>query len=479
MRRNTKVVATIGPATDEPSTIAELAEAGVNVFRVNFAHGSHEEQAQRIKRIREACRSARTPVGILADLPGPKMRTGLLASKEVRLVAGDELVLTSEDILGTAERISTSLEHLSQMVQPGDPVMLADGRIVAEVIGIDGDDVVTRITRSGWLQSRKGMHLPHSEAQVEAFTPSDRAALEVAVESEVDLVGLSFVRDADDIRRAQRALPKRGSRPLLVAKIETRAAVDNLDEIVQVASVVMVARGDLGIQMGLSEVPMLQKRIIRRCNQMGTPVITATQMLESMTRSPMPTRAEVADVANAVLDGTDALMLSEETAIGAYPVAAVKLMSEVAEAAEQELQYSADWSLEDHHIDRVSWAVAHAAVRAASDLRVAAILCPTRSGATARKVAAFRPPVTVIGLAARSDTLGSMAITWGVRPLFSAAANTDEVDVNKIMQSVIDAGEIEIGDLVAIVAGGEGPRAGATDYMRILRVDGTRVGFRR
>jgi len=477
MRRNTKVVATIGPATDDPSTIAELAEAGVNVFRVNFAHGSHDEQAERIGRIRDACRSTRTPIGILADLPGPKIRTGLLGAKEVRLEAGNEVVLTSDSVLGTAEKISTSLDNLSEIVHPGDPIMLADGRIVAEVVSIHGSDVLTKIVRSGWLQSRKGMHLPRSEAQVEAFTPSDRAALEVAVDAEVDLIGLSFVRDADDVRRAQRALPKRGSKPLLVAKIETRAAVDNLDEIVHVASVVMVARGDLGIQMGLAEVPMLQKRIIRRCNQMGTPVITATQMLESMTRSPMPTRAEVADVANAVLDGTDALMLSEETAIGAHPVSAVKLMSEVAEAAEHDLRTGTEWSLEDHHIDRVSWAVAHSAVKAASDLRVAAILCPTRSGATARKVAAFRPPVPIIGLAARADTLGSMAVTWGVRPLFSAAANTDEVDVNKIMQSVVDAGEIEIGDLVAIVAGGDGPRAGATDYMRILRVDGTRVGF--
>jgi pyruvate kinase len=314
------------------------------------------------------------------------------------------------------------------------------------------------------------MHVPRAEAHVDPFTEADARSLEMAVRIRADFVGLSFVRRPEDIEQVRARLPKRGIRPQLVAKIETAVALDHLAGIVAAADSVMVARGDLGIQVPARRVPLIQKEIIRFCNMSGKPVITATQMLESMTRSPLPTRAEVNDVANAVIDGTDALMLSEETAIGAYPALAVRTMAEVAEAAESWPRHrvtpaGAGAAADD---DRVAWAVAHAAVLAAEDLGVAALLCPTRSGTTARRVAAFRPAVPVIGVSPEADALGRLALVWGVHPLaVSVAAGEDHV--THAVRAVRDAGLVHQGDLIAVVSASPGPRAGSTDVVRIVR----------
>jgi pyruvate kinase len=312
--------------------------------------------------------------------------------------------------------------------------------------------------------------VPRAEAHVESFTDTDVAALRMAIAIKADFIGLSFVRRPEDLDSLRARLPKRGNRPQLVAKIETAVALDHLPGIVGAADAVMVARGDLGIQVPARRVPLIQKEIIRFCNMAGKPVITATQMLESMTRSPLPTRAEVNDVANAVLDGTDALMLSEETAVGEYPADTVRTMSEVAEAAEawprvRTTLQGAAAALDD---DRVAWAVAHASVQAAEDLGVAAIVCPTQSGTTARRVAAFRPAVPIAGISSQPEVLGRLCLVWGVQPLAAAPTEGDD-GLRHAVSAAHDSGLARKGDLIAVVSASSGKRAGATDTVRIVR----------
>ena len=325
-QRRTKIVATIGPRSRSPEVLRALIEAGVNVVRLNLAHADPESHVATAATAREQGDAIGRVVGVLADLPGPKMRTGPVAGDAVVLEAGRPFVLTGERVVGNAERVSTTVEELSAIVSPGDEIFLADGYIALRVEAVEERAVHTMVVGRGLLRSGKGMHLPGSEHRVEAFTAADRTALEAVIEMDADFVGLSFARDAKDVARVLEALPRNPDPPMLVAKIETASGVENLSEIVREADAVMVARGDLGIQTPLHQVPLLQKAIIRTCNDAGKPVITATQMLESMTHSPLPSRAEVGDVANAVIDGTDALMLSEETAVGEFPIDVVRTM---------------------------------------------------------------------------------------------------------------------------------------------------------
>ncbi|WP_313952415.1 pyruvate kinase [Accumulibacter sp.] len=469
--RRTKIVATIGPATAAPKTLRQLLEAGVDVVRLNAAHSDMLTHSNNARLVREVANDLGRSVGVLVDMPGPKIRTGLVAGDEVELESGQEFVLIGTDGgIGDAHHVATTLPDLAQWARRGDEVYLADGAIVLRVLEPVGSDVRTEVVRGGTLRSRKGMHLPRAEAHVEPFTARDALALEMAIAAKVDFLGLSFVRHADDVERVRAMLPKRGMRPALVPKIETAAAVDNLAGIINAADAVMVARGDLGIQMPARRVPLLQKEIIRACNMAGKPVITATQMLESMTRSPLPTRAEVNDVANAVLDGTDALMLSEETAVGLFPCQTVRMMSEVAESAEGWPHERVDpASIAGADADRVAWAVAHAAVQAAEDLGVAAILCPTRSGLTAHRIAAFRPRVPIAGISTAPPVLGGLCLVWGVQPLL-VPENIEGEQLRLAIAAARAAGMVRDGDLVAVVFASTGPRAGSTDSVRIVRV---------
>jgi pyruvate kinase len=472
--RRTKIVATIGPASRDPDCLRELIEAGIDVVRLNFAHGGPGEHTKVTATLREQAEKAGRSVGLLGDLPGPKMRTGAVSGDEVTLETGQSFVLTGEDVEGDSRRVATTVADIGSVCEEGNEIFLADGEIVLRVVACDGRDVVTEVVRGGVLRSRKGMHVPAAERKVQSFTDADRSALDVAVRLKFDYVGLSFIRDAGDVKRVRDALPRRGRRPRLVAKIETRAAVEALDEIIDAADAVMVARGDLGIQTPVTRVPILQKEIIHACNKAGIPVITATQMLESMTHSPIPTRAEVTDVANAVVDGTDALMLSEETAVGDFPVDAVKIMAETARRAEFWPSERAKPQKGDLLGDSVSWAVAHAAVDAAEYLDAAAVVCPTRTGETARRVSAFRPSMTIVGVAERPETVGSMTLLWGVTPLYTTDDGGERrddgvVDVATTLNAVRTAGLVGEGDLTVVVAGGAGPRAGSTDYMRVAR----------
>lgn len=361
------------------------------------------------------------------------------------------------------------MPELAGWVAPGDAVFLADGEIVLRVTRVVGNDVETEIVRGGLLRSHKGMHVPSAELLVESFSAADAAALALARRVRADFVGVSFVRTADDLHAVRARLPKRGARPALVAKIETAAALEHLDAIVDAADALMVARGDLGIQVPARRVPFLQKEIIRAANRAGKPVITATQMLESMTRSPLPTRAEVSDIANAVIDGTDALMLSEETAVGAFPVEAVRTMAEVAESAESWPRPAVLPIAGGDERDRVGWAVAHAAMLAAEDLQVAAILCPTRSGTTARRVAAFRPSMPIVGLSPDPAVLGQLCLLRSVHPLPLEPCADAETQTRLAVRAARAARIVGRGELVAVVSGMPGRGRGHTDNVRIVR----------
>ena len=468
MRRRTKIVATIGPASRGPDQLRSVLRAGVDVVRLNFAHGEADGHRAVTAEVRAAAGELGRPVGILVDLPGPKMRTRDFAGDSVTLVSGTDFVLDTRDELGGAHRVATSVADLPSLVSVGDEIYLADGEVVLRVEAAARDEVRTTVVRGGTVRSRKGMHLPKAERQVEAFTPQDREAMKLAVELGADMVGLSFVRDATDLKRARESLPAGSSSPQLVAKIETASSIEHLDEIIDEADAVMVARGDLGIQTPLRRVPLLQKQIIRSCNLAGKPVITATEMLESMTEDPLPSRAEVNDVANAVFDGTDALMLSEETAVGRYPTAVVETMAAVARTAEErQPTQHLTMAPSDRDGDPVAWAVAHAAVQAAGDLDAEAILCVTQSGSTARRVAAYRPRQTVAGLAETPDCFGGLTLVWGVVPLDLPPGPKGLVE--RVLRAALEGGVVKRGDLAIVVAGTPGPRAGATDFLRIVR----------
>ena len=443
-------------------------------MRLNFAHDTTAKHSEAARGARASASKNGRIIGVLADLPGPKMRTGPFSDGQAELSSGNRFAIVSEEVEGDSSRVSSTVDDLAELVKKDDEIYLADGEVVLNVVGTEGNDVVTEVVRGGIVRSRKGLFLPGAELRLQAFTEEDEKALQAAIEMDVDFVGLSFIRDARDIERARAALPAGSIRPQLVAKIETASAVENLDEIIAAADAVMVARGDLGIQTPLRNVPILQKKIIQACNRAGKSVITATEMLESMTDEPLPSRAEVTDVANAVFDGTDALMLSEETAVGHFPVDSVRTMSEISETAEssrsgrprEELLVTADQ-------DRVAWAVAHAAVEAAEDVGAAAILSVTRTGSTPRRVAAYRPSMPIGGVSGFDDCLGGLSLCWGVQPLRvgeKAEAISIREEINRAVAIARDSGFVKEGDLVVVVAGSPGPRAGATDFMRVARV---------
>ncbi len=465
--RRVKIVATIGPATSNEEALAKIVNAGVDVIRINGAHGDVKTLGNRVSLVRSVSEKLGKPLGILVDLPGPKMRVGVIKNEEMELQENDSLTIVNDNVIGTAQGISTTVEDLYSIVEKGDPIILADGQIRAAVHKVDGKVITVKILTGGTLKSKKGFFLPHAEDKITPFSDVDHAIIKASVAAEVDFLGLSFVRRGSDVEEIRAVLPT-GCHTHLIAKIETRSAVDELPSILAASDAVMVARGDLGIQLDITRVPLLQKEIIRACNQSGRPVITATEMLESMTTSPIPTRAEVGDVANAVLDGTDAVMLSGETAVGRYPAETVATMAEVALRAEA-------WRkrrVPDVCVlgeDPVAWAVAHAVVQAAEDLNVTAILCPTRTGATAQRIAAYRPTATIVGISRDPNILAQLSLIWGVQPIHML----DEIDpieeVNQIVLLSRQAGFVNEGDLVAVASGTPGQKAGGTDSVRVVR----------
>lgn len=469
--RRTKIVATLGPKTNDPASLRALFEAGTDVVRLNYAHGDAEFHETAAEMIRAQAREAERPVAILVDLPGPKLRTGAIGSEGLDLEAGSHCVLTSSPD-AAAQRVPTNVPEFGSMVAPGNEILLADGEIALRVRSVEGDDVHTEVVNGGVLTSGKAIHVPFSEERVSVFTQRDWEGLETALRVQAQYVGLSFVGSSDHIRRMRQALDERDHSPRLVAKIETASAVNNLDDIIPEADAVMVARGDLGMQTPMRRVPLLQKEIVGACNRRGVPVITATQMLGSMVCSPVPSRAEVGDVVNAVLDGSDALMLADETAVGDFAPRVVRVMTDSIESAEafpvERLVPPCDGGQDEDHI---SWSMAHAAVQAAEHLNAAAIVCPGRTGDRARKIAAFRPSMPILAFTPHHNVQNALSLTWGVTPvLVEAPENESPAEKNRrAVAAGIAAGLIKPAELLIVAAGDVGLARDGIEAVEVVR----------
>jgi pyruvate kinase len=414
----TKIVATIGPASDSPEMLERLIRAGLNVARLNFSHGAFDDHAGRIARIRAAQQAAGRRVAIMADLPGPKMRVGTIEPEPVDLRRGEAFTLTARDEPGTAERVSVSFKRLPRVVKPGDRLFLNDGLVQLKVDVVEGDDVRCHVVVGGELRSRKGLNLPGIDLGISAFTDHDRACLAFALEHGVDAVSQSFVECAADIAAVRDAARTLGHRPFIIAKIERAGALDHYDEILSEADGVMVARGDLGVEVPIESIAITQKSLIARANLAGKPVITATQMLESMVASRIPTRAEATDVANAILDGTDAVMLSAESAVGRFPEEAVAMLAKIAAATEAQRGAASINRLDEfyrtHRPATTAEATATVVEQALGTVPCDAVIVPTRTGSTARMLARFKPSVWTVAVSADAAVCQGLAFSYGV-----------------------------------------------------------------
>ncbi|RPI79892.1 MAG: pyruvate kinase [Desulfobacteraceae bacterium] len=451
MTVKTKIVCTIGPASRAPECIQSLIANGMSVARLNFSHGTHAEHQAVIQSIRTASEALDRPVAILQDLSGPKIRIGSLPEGGIQLETGRTFILSAEPVNGNAQKVSVTYPDLYRDVQAGDPLMLADGEMELVVKKVAGFDIICEVITGGILTGHKGINLPTRTLGMPALTEKDRLDLAFGLKHEVDFVALSFVRTAEEIHQTRAIIRQHGRETPIIAKIEKHEALKNIDEIVEAADGLMVARGDLGVEIPLEQVPHIQKMLIQKANRCAKPVITATQMLRSMVSAPRPTRAEATDVANAVLDGTDAVMLSEETAVGRYPIEAVAFMARIAGNAEQDFPHQA--FLKAVPAQETADAVAHAACVLADHLNAAAIVVHTHSGRTARAVARFRPKQPVIALSPLKKTIQVLPLFWGCVPLFI----TDTPDFNELSESteyaLLQSGLVRKGDLIVLTAG--------------------------
>ena len=476
MARRTKIIATIGPASDSEAMIKDLAEAGMDVARIGLAHGSLDEAIEKFRRVRRVEEALGRPIGVLVDLPGPKVRAGSMPEGGLPVAEGDLVHLTPGAEDSTAEMIHVDHEGLLVDLHVGDRVTFGDGVVMAEVLDRRTDCLEARITHGGLLQGRPGVHIPSDRLRISSPTPDDLHMLDAFVEEGVDMVALSFVRSAHDVRRVGVEPHPRG--PLVIAKIETRAAVDNLDSIIEASGGVMIARGDLGAEMPIEELPHLQKRILQRCITLGRPAITATQMLESMVTAPTPTRAEASDIANAVFDGSSALMLSGESAVGHNPTNAVATMARIAARADDEFDYDA-WGARVHEIastmqphidDTVTLGMTNAAWRAALETGASAILCITLTGFTVRSIARFRPQAKILGFSADEQTLRQLTLSWGATPVHLDVDYQAENVITRAVEQAREAGLIRRGDLVAVLSGSREYPGQATDSLRLIPI---------
>ncbi|TMI55469.1 pyruvate kinase [Candidatus Bathyarchaeota archaeon] len=467
-RLATKIVCTIGPASGSPSVLGHMIHAGMDVARINFSHGTYEEHLKSIKTIRKVSHRLRRPVAILQDLPGPKLRVGKLASDPMHLRRLDTVTLTTKPSKARG-KIPVAYPHLPKAVKKGDMIYLADGSIRLEVLRTSRDEVECRVLVGGDLVSGKGLNLPRLRTRVPAITREDREHLHFGLENNLDIVAVSFVQRAEDIRMARRVAEEKGREIFVVAKIEKKEAVEDLEEIVKEADGVMVARGDLGVELSLERIPIVQKRIIFEANRSAKPVITATQMLESMISSPSPTRAEVTDIANAIIDGSDALMLSEETAIGGYPVEAVRVLQKVAQETERYLPKEITQQRRMWHENSQEDAIAFAACETALQISAAAIVTPTRTGKTARRVSKYRPPLPIVALTSHADVEKQLLLSWGVQTVRREIESTDTIftEAEKTVQRLKLARK---GNTIVIVSGDPKGPMGRTDLLKIQRV---------
>jgi pyruvate kinase len=473
--RRAKIICTIGPASDSEACIRDLMLIGMDVARLNFSHGTHTEHARRIKRLRTAARRLKRTICILQDLQGPKIRTGRLKGGEkVMLESGARLTITPREVPGTASLLSTDFPGLAREVEPGARVLLSDGRIELKVIAIRGNDVECEIVNGGLLAEQQGINLPGVALSIPALTEKDKVDLKFGLQQGVDAVALSFVRSADDIRMAKELMRKYGKSVPIIAKLEKPQAIERLEEILEIANAVMIARGDLGVELPPEQVPVIQKRVIQRASVWRKPVITATQMLESMTHSPRPTRAEASDVANAVFDGTDVVMLSGETASGEYPRETVAMMARIileAEASMAQLP-QAPRRRRENQTYSVAETICESIAHAAEELHMGAIAVFTESGNTARMLSKHRPKACIYAFSRKPEVCNRMNSLWGVTPIHKMQWNSAEDMVKTAERELLPRGIIRKGDVLGLVAGTR-LTSGATNFMRLHTVGET------
>ncbi len=470
MFRHTKIVATVGPASAGEEILSALLEAGVSVFRLNFSHGNLQDKAILIKRIRELSRQRLNAIAIMGDLQGPKIRVNLFRNGSMKLTAGTEVTITSRDILGGDGLIPTTYKELPQDVHPGDQILLDDGLMELEVLDVDNSDVRCKVRYGGLLKDRKGINLPGVDISAPSLTEKDRQDLDFCIDQKIDYLALSFVRRSTEVLELQALLKQNESQLKVISKIEKPEAVNNFDAILKVSDGIMVARGDLGVEIQPEKVPLIQKDIIRKCNLAGKPVITATQMLESMINNPRPTRAETSDVANAILDGTDAIMLSAETASGQYPVEAVLLMDRIAKDIE------ANSTLRIKNISpagdnkgffNLSESIGHAASQICIQVGAKAILAFTQTGNTAALVAKYRPAVPIYAVTPSLTVRRQLALLSGVQSLLVDSQRDTESQIKWVEKRVLEAGVLQKGDVVVITMGSPVSTLGTTNLLKV------------
>ncbi|GMA64835.1 pyruvate kinase [Alicyclobacillus fastidiosus] len=484
--RKTKIVATIGPASESVEVLTRLVEEGLDVARLNFSHGTYEEHAERIRRIREASKRVGKHVGIMLDIKGPKIRTGKIQNGAVELEDNDIITLTIDPVeIGTKERVWISYEGLVEDVYPGAPIRIDDGLIGLEVIEVKGHDIRCKVTNGGTLKDNKGINVPGVTLRIPGVTEKDKNDIVFGIEQGVDLIAASFVRKAGDVLEVRRILEEHNYHADIISKIETQEGMERLDEIIEVTDGMMVARGDLGVEIPTEEVPLAQKRIISLCNKYGKPVITATQMLDSMQRNPRPTRAEASDVANAIFDGTDAIMLSGETAAGRYPIESVRTMAQIATRAETALIKQEVASRHETECTKlVSDALGHAVKTLAADLDASAVITVTTSGHTARSISKYRPLTNVIAVTPTGTIARRLTVSWGIHPVVveQNCTTTDDL-LSAAVEGALSTGHVNSGDLVLIIGGLPAGQPGTTNFLKVHTiaesvVQGTGVGKR-
>ena len=477
--KKTKIICTMGPNTNDKNVMRELVKNGMDVARFNFSHGDYEEHLGRLEILREVRKELDIPVAALLDTKGPEIRTGLLKDgKKVSLKEGQTFTLTTRDVVGDDTITHINYSGLNEDVAVGNKILIDDGLIELDVVEVKGTVIVCKVVNGGELGEKKGVNVPNVKIKLPALTDKDKEDILFGIRQGFDFIAASFVRTADCIREIKEILEEHGSNMRVIAKIENAEGIDNLDEIIEVSDGIMVARGDMGVEIPPEKVPYIQKTIIRKCNEACKTVITATQMLDSMIRNPRPTRAEVTDVANAVYDGTDAVMLSGETAMGKYPVEALKMMATIVEDSESHLDYAAYRlrKVSESNTKNVSNAVCFASVSTAHDLDAAAIIAPSISGFTTRMLSKWRPSATIIGMSPSMTTVRQMQLQWGVTPVWSRRADTTDELIESSAEELKKRGLVHIGDTTVITAGvvtyaRRHEAATETNIMRVMTIE--------
>lgn len=464
--KKTKIIGTLGPSSESKEVIREMAKAGMNVVRLNFSHGTYEEHAQKIKTIKEVRDELQLPLPILLDTKGPEFRIGTFEEGKISLRAGDSFTFTTEELIGDNTKVSVTYKKICEDLIPGDKILLNNGLMVFRVDTISAPNVHCTVEIGGDLSNRKSMFFPDKELHLDFLSEQDKADLIFGIEQDVDFVALSFVSKAQDVIDTKEFLAANGGAHIdVIAKIENRAGVKNLLDIMEVSDGIMVARGDLGVEIPYEELPDVQKHIISECRIHGKRVITATEMLESMIHNPRPTRAEISDVANAVYDGTSAVMLSGETAAGAFPVESVAAMAKIVKHAETHIEYIQ--TIENFEITTPSEALSHSAATLAKDLHASAIVVCTRTGATARKVSRFRPNINIIGITTDVHAYRQLALSWGVLPAMAEEYTSIDILFYFAKQTAIKSGLVKKGDTIVITGGTPNGKSGNSNLINV------------